>query len=82
MAAVRDRLVILVVGGTLSAAFLFTTGTYPTTVDGGITAVFQFVSAITCTGFSTATDMGRVCPPSAVLLLTVAMIIGGRGIDR
>lgn len=37
----------------------------------------SFVSAITCTGFSVATNMGTTWPSSAMLLLTAAMIVGG-----
>ena len=65
------------VGSVLLAPLLFMTDTYLPTVDAGVVAAFQFVSAITCTGFSTATNTGTVWPPITILTLTVAMIVGG-----
>lgn len=40
------------------------------------TGIFQFVSAVTCTGFQTATDL-KGWPIAAHLVLTAGMIIGG-----
>lgn len=75
----QTRWLLLVVAGgvALSAVFLFTTGTVRPTARGSVTVAFQFVSAITCTGFSTSTNMGSVWPPGAMLLLTLAMVVGG-----
>ena len=73
----RWLLAVIVGGATVAGFFLFSTGTVRLTVRSAVTATFQFVSAITCTGFSTATNMGSVWPPGAMLLLTLAMVVGG-----
>ncbi|WP_222914463.1 TrkH family potassium uptake protein [Natrinema sp. SYSU A 869] len=73
----RWLLFVTAAGTTLLAAYLVTADVYRSTVEGGVTVAFQFVSAITCTGFSTATNMGTIWPPSAMVLLTVAMTVGG-----
>ena len=68
---------VCIVGALFIGIELLTTNTYDSVSRATILATFQFVSAITCTGFSSASDFGTAWPPAGILALTVAMIIGG-----
>ena len=71
-------LVAICIGGTgLVAVLLSAANTYASASRTAVLAAFQFVSAITCTGFSTAPNMSGSWPPVAILTLIVAMVIGG-----
>ncbi|MFB6131088.1 MAG: TrkH family potassium uptake protein [Salinigranum sp.] len=72
----RWLLALGVVGSLLVAGTLWLRGTYPSGFRDLAAATFQFVSAITCTGLSTAPALGG-WPPDALLTLVVAMTIGG-----
>lgn len=71
-------LFVLVIGGTLAVlGNLYTHAVYPSGYEAAVGAVFQFVSAITCTGFYTVSSIGRNWPAISVLVLTMAMGLGG-----
>lgn len=59
------------------SVLLLISDTYGSVLEGGTRAAFQFISAITCTGFSAATNMATIWPSTAMLLLTLAMTVGG-----
>ena len=69
---------LLIIGGTLAVlGTLSTRAIYPSTFAAALGATFQFVSAISCTGFYTVASIGRKWPSVAVLVLTMAMGLGG-----
>lgn len=70
---VRAFLVAIVIGAIIVSIELFLV--YNDAYEAVRVAIFQFVSAITCTGFQT-TDFNN-WTPTAMLILSIAMIIGG-----
>ena len=71
-------LFVAIVGGTLAVLGTITTHlVYPSLLDAALRAAFQFVSAISCTDFYTVSSIGRKWPSVAVLVLTMAMGLGG-----
>ena len=71
-------LFVAVVGGTLAVlGNLYTHTIYPSAFETALHAAFQFVSAISCTGFYTVSSIGRNWPGISVLVLTLAMGLGG-----
>ena len=69
---------LLVIGGTLAVLGTLLTHTiYPSTFAAALGATFQFVSAISCTGFYTVASIGRRWPSVSVLVLTMVMGLGG-----
>lgn len=73
----RWLLLVTGAGAAIISVLLLISDTYRSTIEAGIRAAFQFTSAITCTGFSAATNMATVWPSTAMLLLTLAMTAGG-----
>ena len=73
----RWLLLVTAAGAAIISVLLLLSDTYRSTLEAGTRAAFQFTSAITCTGFSAATDMATIWPSTAMLLLTLAMIVGG-----
>lgn len=69
---------VAVLAGTLTLiGILVDHAEYTSFAETGLRATFQFVSAITCTGFYTVSSIGQAWPANAVLLLTAAMGLGG-----
>lgn len=69
---------VIALAGTLAViGILVGHAAYASLAETGLRAAFQFVSAITCTGFYTVSSIGRAWPANAVLLLTAAMGLGG-----
>lgn len=73
----RWLVAICIAGAMVVAILLSTANTYELASQTVVLAAFQFVSAITCTGFSTAPNMGSLWPPVTMLMLTGAMVVGG-----
>lgn len=69
---------ICIVGAVIVTVLLSTADTYGSASRTAVLAAFQFISAITCTGFSTPPNMGSSWPPVAILTLMVGMVVGGR----
>ncbi|MBX0296414.1 TrkH family potassium uptake protein [Haloarcula nitratireducens] len=71
-------LAITICGGTaLVLGNLATHTVYPSLSKSALRAVFQFVSANSGTGFYTVSSVGRKWPTISILLLTMAMALGG-----
>ena len=73
----RVLLPICIAGALFVGMNLLITNTYDSPSRAAILATFQFVSAITCTGFSSASSLGTAWPSVAMLTLTLAMVVGG-----
>lgn len=56
---------------------LLANGTYETAFAAFRYGAFQFVSAASCTGFQTAGDLGTAWSPTAQLLVSGGMMVGG-----
>lgn len=74
---VQWLLVISGLGSLVVAGNLFAYAKYPSLFETAHYAVFQFVSAITCTGFYTQSSLGQNWPGLSLLVLTIAMGVGG-----
>lgn len=74
---VQWLLAIIGLGSLVVFGNLFAYATYPSAVEAAHYAVFQFVSAITCTGFYTQSSLGSNWPGMSLLVLTLAMGLGG-----
>ncbi|OKY77451.1 MAG: Trk-type K+ transport system, membrane component [Candidatus Methanohalarchaeum thermophilum] len=70
-------LLIISIGVTALMAIFFLKNTYNGFLGILRVSVFQFISAATCTGFQTATDLGVKWPIASHLVITVGMIVGG-----
>lgn len=67
---------LLAAGGLLVALSLFG-GPFPNRAEAVRFGAFQFVSALTCTGFQTDETLGVIWPTEALVLLAAGMTIGG-----
>jgi trk system potassium uptake protein TrkH len=68
----------IIAGGTLVVfGSLYAHLIYPSVFETALHAVFQSVSAISCTGFYTVSSIGWKWPSVSVLALTMAMSLGG-----
>lgn len=74
---IRWLFIIVVVGTIAVLANLYNHGLSNLTSEATLRAAFQFVSAITCTGFYTVSSIGQKWPSLSVLMLTGAMALGG-----
>ncbi|WP_256300837.1 TrkH family potassium uptake protein [Haloarchaeobius salinus] len=67
-------------GSLLLSAMVYTSGTYDSWFDAVRYGLFQFVSAMSCTGFQTAVDSTNVAlgkwPAQAQLTVTFGMVVG------
>lgn len=73
----RWLLLIAVAGSLVVGADLLAHSVYPSAFETAHFAAFQFVSAITSAGFYTVSSIGRNWPGLSVLVLTMAMGLGG-----
>ena len=55
---------------------LLADGTYETVFAAIRFGVFQFVSAASCTGFQTTSDLGTAWSPTAHLIVSLGMVVG------
>ena len=64
------------VGSAALVGLLLFNGTYESVRSAIRYGTFQFVSAISCTGFQTAGDLGTTWSPEAQLTVALAMVVG------
>ena len=57
-------------------AVLLADGTYQTAFEAVRYGAFQFISAASCTGFQTASDLGTAWSPAAHLIVSLGMVVG------
>lgn len=74
---IRWLFVLAATGSLAVLGALYAHGVYALTLRSTVHAAFQFVSAITCTGFYTVSSIGRKWTVIPVLVLTGAMGLGG-----
>ena len=64
-------------GAAAAVATLAATGSYATRFEPIRYGTFQLVSGLTCTGFQTEGNLGDAWAPSGLLVVTMAMLVGG-----
>lgn len=67
----------IVAGSVIIGGFLVAYSTYTSVATNLLYGIFQFVSAISCTGFMNTTAIGNQWPTEALLVLVIAMVVGG-----